>query len=405
MSLLYNIGIFFLGSSIRVLSLFNPKAKKWVRGRRNFFSRLPEIDHSKQLIWFHCASLGEFDQGLPLMTELKKKNPEFILLVTFFSPSGMEHYHKRQHCVDLVLYLPLDTVKNAHRFVQYFRPSKTFFVKYEFWSNYVTELKRFHSKVYNVSGNFRNDQRFFKWYGRHFRKTLQLFDHFFVQNEKSKELLKGIGITRVTVSGDSRYDKVQETKKRLKPNEKLAAFCAGEKVFIVGSCWPADEQIVLPVVNAMKGKVIIAPHNIENKNMENIEKQLSRTSVRYTAFNEQDSGDYAILILDTIGHLSAAYSYGKTAYVGGGFSGNLHNILEPAVFGLPVIFGPKHERFPEGKQFIESGFGFSVSTTDELRNALETIEKDYAALSQKESAFMESKAGVSTKILEELTSS
>ncbi len=226
-----------------------------------------------------------------------------------------------------------------------------------------------------------------------------------MQNEKSKELLNGIGITRVTVSGDSRYDKVQETRKGLKPNEKLATFCAGEKVFIVGSCWPVDEQIVLPVVNAMKGKVIIAPHNIEDKNIENIEKQLSRTSVRYTTFNEQNPSDCAILILDTIGHLSAAYSYGKTAYVGGGFSGNLHNILEPAVFGLPVIFGPKHERFPEGRQFIELGFGFSVSTTDELRKALEVIEKNYDALSKKESAYMESKAGVSAKILEQLTSS
>lgn len=404
MRVLYNIGVLFLGLSIRLASVANEKAKKWVLGRKNFFKDLPQIDKSKNLVWFHCASLGEFDQGLPLMNALKEQQGDLVILVTFFSPSGMEHYHKRDHKADIVLYLPLDTPSNARRFVNYFSPESAFFVKYEFWSNYIFALKKEGAKIYNVSGNFRNDHRFFKWYGGFFRKTLKQFNHFFVQNNSSKELLASIGINNVTVTGDSRYDKVMETKKNLVPDEKLAGFCSDQKVFIVGSSWPKDEELILPFINNSNEKVIIAPHNIDTKHIEDICSKLKRPFVRYTELEKIEHQDAEILILDTIGHLASAYSFGRIAYVGGGFSGSLHNILEPAVFGIPVIFGPKHKRFPEADQFIREGFGFSVQDISELNSAVKLINDNYDQLSERESQFVQEHSGVSRKILSIITS-
>lgn len=401
MHLLYNIGVGAYGIAIRIASLFLPKAKKWIVGRKNWASNLPKIE-KKEVIWFHCASLGEFDQGLPLMAKIKAENPDFFLLVTFFSPSGFEHYQKREHQADFVCYLPLDTPRNAKKFIQHFSPKQIFFVKYEFWGNYILAAKKNRSKIYNVSGIFRPKQRFFKWHGVFFRKILKQFDHFFVQNEASKKLLNSIGLTNVTITGDSRFDRVIENRDKAKVNDIIQEFKGEGQLVIVGSSWPEDEAMLIPWINETKHKILIAPHQVDDKHVEQIISGISRKAERYTSHSAGAFSDIDVLVLDTIGHLASAYKYGTIAYVGGGFSGSLHNILEPAVFGLPVIFGPKHTRFPEAQAFIDGGFGFSIESTVQFKAAFNEIITDLDSISKKERAFVESNAGASLKIYESL---
>ncbi|MEY3198341.1 MAG: hypothetical protein RJA13_299, partial [Bacteroidota bacterium] len=357
MHLLYTIAVLAYASALRVASLFHPKAKKWVLGRENYFKKLPKINASK-VIWFHCASLGEFDMALPAMHLLKEKQPDCFLLVTFFSPSGMEYYQKRKNSVDLAIYLPIDTPINAKRFIQHFHPEKAFFVKYEFWSNYIFEAKKQHIQVFSLSCLFRKDQRFFKWYGSFFRKTLHAIDFFYTQDEASGLLLKSIGISNYICVGDTRYDRVIENKLLLENNERISTFLMGEKAIILGSTWPKDELFLIPfILKNPQQKFILAPHTINEKHIVSIEKLLHGRTSRYT-----ETGNNQVLLLNTIGHLASAYAYGKIAYVGGGFTGKLHNILEPSVFGLPVLFGPKFKKFPEASRFIEHGTGFTIST-------------------------------------------
>lgn len=403
MKILYNIGILGLGLTMRITSLFNPKAKLWVKGRQNLYSNIPK-DINKNLIWFHCASLGEFDQGLPLMQKLKEQDPTLFILVTFFSPSGMQHYHKRKHVADFVMYLPLDTPSNARDFFKYLKPQKAFFVKYEFWSNFIFEAKKNGVKLYNVSGIFRPNHRYFRWYGSYFRKTLKAFEWFFVQNNSSLELLKTIGIVNVSISGDSRFDRVIENKKSAVKNDILDAFTQNSKVFVVGSSWPEDEKIIQPFLQKGNQKTLIAPHNIDENHIQSLLKQFPE-AVRFTQTNPVEVKNKKILILDTIGQLSNAYSYGSIAYVGGGFSGNLHNILEPAVFGLPVIFGPKHNRFPEAQAFIDHNIGKSVSSAIEFENAFTQMQQKLDELSDKTSKFIEQNQGAAEKIILKLTAS
>lgn len=397
MRFLYTFGVQLYGFGIRVASLFLPKAKKWMEGRKNWQASLPSVD-GKDVIWFHCASLGEFDQGLPLMATIKQNHPNTFMLVTFFSPSGFEHYHKREHHADFVCYLPLDTPKNAQRFIDHFSPSKSFFVKYEFWGNYILKAKAHGSRLYNVSGLFRPNQRFFKWHGGFFRTILRQFDHFFVQNESSAQLLISIGLTNVIVSGDSRFDRVLENREKAKDNSVIAQFKGNDDLMIIGSSWPADEAILIPWINKTHQKILIAPHQVDDRHIEQILGGISRKTARYTHIEQTQKSDTEVMILDTIGHLASAYKYGTIAYVGGGFSGSLHNILEPAVFGLPVIFGPKHSRFPEAQAFIDGGFGFSIATTSEFEQAFEVISSDFTSISRKEKAFVEANTGASQRI-------
>lgn len=403
MKFLYNIGILGLGLTMRIASLFNAKAKLWVKGRKNLYSNIPS-NINQNLIWFHCASLGEFDQGLPLMQKLKEQDPTTSILVTFFSPSGMQHYHKRKLVADFVMYLPLDTPKNAREFFKHLHPQKAFFVKYEFWSNFIFEAKNNGVKLYNVSGIFRPNHRYFKWYGSYFRKTLKAFEWFFVQNKSSLELLKTIGIVNVSISGDSRFDRVLENKKSAVKNEILDAFTQNVKVFVVGSSWPDDEKIIQPFLQKENQKTLIAPHNIDEGHIQSLLKQFPE-AVRFTQTNPVEVKEKQILILDTIGQLSNAYSYGSIAYIGGGFSGNLHNILEPAVFGLPVIFGPKHNRFPEAQAFIDNEIGKSISNPIEFENAFVQIQQNLEELSDKTSKFIEQNQGAAEKIILKLTAS
>jgi 3-deoxy-D-manno-octulosonic-acid transferase len=399
MHFIYNIAILFYALALKTAANFNPKAKAWVEGRRNYFQKLPPLP-AKKIIWFHCASLGEFDMALPVMNLIKERHPEVFLLVSFFSPSGMQHYHKRKHCVDLAVYLPIDTPSNAKKFISHFKPEKVFFVKYEFWSNFIFEAKKQHVQVFSLCSLFRADHRFFKWFGAFFRKTLKQIDFFYSQNETSTLLLSSIGINNFIISGDTRFDRVIENKQLLHKNERLEEFMQGEKAVIIGSSWPKDEAIILPFIKKNpKQKFIIAPHTIDENHLLEIENQLEGKTHRYTQANNLSK---QVLILNTIGHLASAYSYGKIAYVGGGFSGSLHNILEPAVFGLPVIFGPKFKRFPEATNFIQKGIGFSVNTAEEFEKITKQIEHKLEELSEKTIQEVLKNTGASLKIINHL---
>ena len=397
MHLLYTIAVLAYASALRVASLFHPKAKKWVLGRENYFKKLPKINASK-VIWFHCASLGEFDMALPAMHLLKEKQPDCFLLVTFFSPSGMEYYQKRKNSVDLAIYLPIDTPINAKRFIQHFHPEKAFFVKYEFWSNYIFEAKKQHIQVFSLSCLFRKDQRFFKWYGSFFRKTLHAIDFFYTQDEASGLLLKSIGISNYICVGDTRYDRVIENKLLLENNERISTFLMGEKAIILGSTWPKDELFLTPfILKNPQQKFILAPHTINEKHIVSIEKLLHGRTSRYT-----ETGNNQVLLLNTIGHLASAYAYGKIAYVGGGFTGKLHNILEPSVFGLPVLFGPKFKKFPEASRFIEHGTGFTISTAEAFEKTIALIEINLDEISARTAELVVKNTGASKKILSHL---
>lgn len=400
MRFFYTFGIYLYSFSVFVASFFNPKAKAWIYGRKNWKQNLPKTD--KKVIWFHCASLGEFDQGLPLMNQIKQQDPSVFLLVTFFSPSGMEHYHKRKHPVDYAMYLPIDTKKNATYFIRHFDPSACFLIKYEFWCNLLIVADELRMPVFSVSTMLREKQRFFKWYGGYFRKALRSVNYFFVQNTESKELLKKIGIDRSLVTGDTRFDRVIENKIQVSPNETLETFLKGAKAIIIGSSWPQDEEILIQFIKTHpEEKFIIAPHDISEAHISSLEIQLAERSCRYTNFTNDFNGN--VIILNTIGHLASAYSYGKIAYVGGGFSGRLHNILEPVVFGLPVIFGPNFGRFPEANLFIKEQIGFSVTTSDQLENTVHSLDHHIERFEARTHKVVEENKGAALKILNYIT--
>ncbi len=401
MHVIYNIGIILYGLLLRFASLFHAKAKLWVHGRRGLFNQLPDASN-KKTYWFHCASLGEFDQALPVINLLKEKDTSIYIVVTFFSPSGFLHYHKRNHKADYVCYLPLDTPSNAKKFVSHFSPEKVFFVKYEFWANYIFAVKKTGSKLYSISSLFREDHRFFKKSGGFFRSILNQFDFFYVQNKVSSNLLQSIGISKVEITGDTRFDRVIDNKNNLQENPILQHFLREEKAFIIGSSWPEDEDLIIPLINngIIKEKIIIAPHDVSETHIHQISKKLSVPFIRYSELEKGiELNDEKVIILDTIGNLANAYSYGFYAYVGGGFSGSLHNILEPAVFGLPVIFGPKHSRFPEGEMFIDEEIGFSIQTIEELKKRIENIKTNSTELKTKTIEFVNKQAGASLKIV------
>ncbi|MCO5259310.1 MAG: 3-deoxy-D-manno-octulosonic acid transferase [Crocinitomicaceae bacterium] len=405
MKALYSIGIRCYAFVIRIASFFNPKAKDWVNGRKNFWQSLPNIKE-KEVYWFHCASLGEFDQGLPVMNLLRKENPSAFILVTFFSPSGMNFYQKRKHPVDYACYLPIDTQQNAKRFITHFKPKHAFFVKYEFWANYIFELKKNKSKIYSISTLLRPNHRFFKWYGGYFRKILNQFDYFFVQNQSTFDLLKSINIHNAMITGDTRYDRVIENKNNLVKNEILSAFIGTSKaVFIAGSTWPKDEEVLKPIFEEnLFERYIIAPHNVDEIHVQSLIKTINKPVIRYSKITPDELTAGSILVIDTIGLLASAYSYGSISYIGGGYSKSLHNILEPAVFGLPVIFGPIYNRFPEAQAFIDNGIGFSIKDTSELKTVIKHVISQKEEISHKSSLFIEENKGAAQKILSAILS-
>lgn len=398
MRFIYTFGVRIYSIILGLVAPFIPKAKDWKQGRKNVWTTLPDTK-GKDVYWFHCASLGEFDQGLPVMNLLRAKYPEAFILVTFFSPSGFNHFHKRQHPADFVSYIPVDTKANATRFVNHFKPKATFFVKYEFWINHIDALKTQGYKLYSISTALRPKQHFFKWYGGFFRNALKQFDYFFAQNQLTVDLLKSIGISNVEFTGDTRFDRVIENKQNLVVNQQIVDFVGTSKnVFIAGSTWPKDEEVLQDLLNSNRfEKYIIAPHNVDSSHVEGIEKLISNATIRLSKFDANSNAK--VLIIDSIGQLASAYSLAKVAYVGGGFSGSLHNILEPAVFGLPVIFGPKHSRFPEGTTFIEAGIGFSIQTKEELNAQVEVILSSFTGRPEKSVSFVEKNQGAAQKII------
>ncbi len=407
--MIYNLIIYLYLLGVAVYSRFNEKVRKMWRGERDAFRVLREkVDPSAQYVWFHAASLGEFEQGRPLMEQLRRDHPEYKILLTFFSPSGYE-VRKNYEGADIICYLPLDTITNARRFLRTIRPVMAFFIKYEFWYNYLHILKHRGVPVYSVSSIFRPDQVFFKWYGRQYGRVLHCFTHFFVQNEISKELLAKIGITDVSVVGDTRFDRVLQIKEAAKQLPIVEEFVSNneEGVFVAGSSWPPDEEIFIKYFNQHpEWKLIIAPHVIGEDHLRQIEKLLEdRKVLRYTSAAEKMVNDYDVLIINCFGLLSSIYRYGDVAYVGGGFGVGIHNLLEAAVWGVPVFFGPNNQKFQEAQGLKKSG-GFEISNYEDFARQMGRFAADAEELraqGKKAGSFVESLSGATAKVLASIT--
>ena len=407
--MIYNLIIYLYLLGVAVYSRFNEKVRKMWRGERDAFRVLREkVDPSAQYVWFHAASLGEFEQGRPLMEQLRRDHPEYKILLTFFSPSGYE-VRKNYEGADIICYLPLDTITNARRFLRTIRPVMAFFIKYEFWYNYLHILKHRGVPVYSVSSIFRPDQVFFKWYGRQYGRVLHCFTHFFVQNEISKELLAKIGITDVSVVGDTRFDRVLQIKEAAKQLPIVEEFVSNneEGVFVAGSSWPPDEEIFIKYFNQHpEWKLIIAPHVIGEDHLRQIEKLLEgRKVLRYTSAAEKMVNDYDVLIINCFGLLSSIYRYGDVAYVGGGFGVGIHNLLEAAVWDVPVFFGPNNQKFQEAQGLKKSG-GFEISNYEDFARQMDRFAADAEELraqGKKAGSFVESLSGATAKVLASIT--
>jgi len=362
MDLIYHFGLHIFKILLVVASPFNKKAQMWLQGRKGLYSHIKsQLNENETRIWIHAASLGEFEQGRPIIEALKKQKPEQKIVLTFFSPSGYE-IQKNYEFADYVFYLPLDTWRNAKKFVEFIRPEFAIFVKYEFWYNHLNALKKRNIPSYLISAIFRKDQVFFRFYGRWYRKMLYKFDHFFVQNKESKELLKTIDLENVTVSGDTRFDRVYDIATTVKTFPIVEKFCKNQFTIIIGSSWKTDEEILFDFINENSNKIkfIIAPHEIHESNIERIISNLQKDVRRYSSATEKSVEEADILIIDNIGILSSIYQYANIAYIGGGFGSGIHNILEAATFGLPVLFGPNYKKYKEAVDLIKSKGAFLV---------------------------------------------
>ena len=415
--MIYNIVIYFVLWGIAIASLFNEKVRKMWRGERETFKILKQkVDPNAKYIWFHAASLGEFEQGRPLMERIRKDYPQYKILLTFYSPSGYE-VRKNYEGADIICYMPVDTRLNAIRFLRLVRPVMAFFIKYEFWSNFLHILKHRNIPTYSVSSIFREDQVFFKWYGRNYAGVLKCFTRFFVQNEESKRLLEGIGITAVDVVGDTRFDRVLQIKEAAKQLPICEAFRTGVassqsadvphhdfKVFVAGSSWPPDENIFIPFFNEHKDwRLLIAPHVIAEEHLKLILSLIKgKKVVRYTQTTPEEAAEADVLIIDCFGLLSSMYNYGDVAYIGGGFGVGIHNTLEAAVWNMPVIFGPNNKKFQEAQGLLKSGGGFEINTYEDFSGLMSPLMNDETFLKQagdKAGAFVAHLAGATDKVL------
>ena len=415
--MIYNIVIYFVLWGIAIASLFNEKVRKMWRGEREAFKILKQkVDPNAKYIWFHAASLGEFEQGRPLMERIRKNYPQYKILLTFYSPSGYE-VRKNYEGADIICHMPVDTRLNAIRFLRLVRPVMAFFIKYEFWSNFLHILKHRNIPTYSVSSIFREDQVFFKWYGRNYAGVLKCFTRFFVQNEESKRLLEGIGITAVDVVGDTRFDRVLQIKEAAKQLPICEAFRTGVassqsadvphhdfKVFVAGSSWPPDENIFIPFFNEHKDwRLLIAPHVIAEEHLKLILSLIKgKKVVRYTQTTPEEAAEADVLIIDCFGLLSSMYNYGDVAYIGGGFGVGIHNTLEAAVWNMPVIFGPNNKKFQEAQGLLKSGGGFEINTYEDFSGLMSSLMNDETFLKQagdKAGAFVAHLAGATDKVL------
>lgn len=394
---------------VAIASLFNKKVKKMWAGERQAVKVLKEkVDPEARYIWFHAASLGEFEQGRPLIEHLRETHPEYKILLTFFSPSGYE-VRKNYEGADIICYLPLDTIRNARRFLRAVKPVMAFFIKYEFWYNYLHILQYRGVPTYSVSSIFRPDQIFFQWYGRQYGRVLKCFTHFFVQNMESKALLAKLGITDVDVVGDTRFDRVLQIKEASKQLPIVEQFTAhAQKVFVAGSSWLPDEDIFIKYFDIHKDwKLIIAPHVISDEHLSQIFELLKgRRVVRYTEATEENVKDAEVLIIDCFGLLSSIYHYGTVSYVGGGFGVGIHNVLEAAVWDIPVVFGPNNKHFQEAQGLMLVQGGFEIKDYQSFRDLMMRFETDASFLQnagENAGAFVKSRAGATAKVMENVS--
>lgn len=408
---LYNIGIFLYALVVRIISPFHRKARKMILGHKETYRILrQQIDPNDSYIWFHAASLGEFEQGRPIMEAIRKKHVEYKILLTFFSPSGYD-VRKDYKGADIVCYLPFDKKRNVKRFLKLVQPRMVVFIKYEFWYNFVNQLRKKDIPVYMVSAIFRPTQMFFKWYGKPMRRILNCYKCICVQDENSKKILEGIHVTNVKVCGDTRFDRVIDIKKQAKQLPLAEAFAAkaateNEKIMVAGSTWPKDEDLLFQYFNITADlKLIIAPHEIDEAHLKYIESTLRRPYIRYSQAIQENVCDYDCLIIDSFGLLSSLYRYGQIAYVGGGFGVGIHNILEAAVYSIPVVFGTNFKKFREAQQLIECGGAYSVSDYQSLRSLLDEFiqyQDTLKVAGSNAGKYVESNTGVVDKVLDVL---
>jgi 3-deoxy-D-manno-octulosonic-acid transferase len=395
---------------LHLIALFNKKIKLFVSGRKQSFNTLQQhIKETDRVFWVHVASLGEYEQGLPLMEALKQKFPQHKIVLTFFSPSGYE-VKKNNTIADVTIYLPLDTISNAKQFLRIVHPEKAFFVKYEYWPNYLNQLHKQNIPTFLISGILRPNQVFFKWYGGFYRKALQAFTYFFVQNDISKELLNRLGYTKVDVVGDTRFDRVAQILENNNSLDFLDQFTNNKKykTIVVGSSWPQDEKLLTDYINNRlpeDTKVVFAPHNIKKEQIINLKNNLQLSTICYTDIKDQDITSYKVLIIDTYSLLTKAYSYATIAYIGGGFGTGIHNILEAATYGVPVVIGPNYKKFQEAKDLIALGSCIVVHNQEDLNstlNQLLTNEPNRSELGQISSQFILKNKNATNKIMERL---
>jgi 3-deoxy-D-manno-octulosonic-acid transferase len=404
MLVLYNIAIRLYYLYILAGSLVNRKARFWITGRRGLLDRIRmEVRPDDSLIWFHCSSLGEFEQGRPVMEALKITKPGTRLLLTFFSPSGYE-VRKNYAGADHVYYLPLDTKENARQFIRIVRPAAAYFIKYEFWYHYLHQLSSAHIPVYLISAIFRPSQVFFKGYGRWFRSILGMFSHIFVQDDASGDLLKSIGLSNMTVSGDTRFDRVSAISGKVKPVTQLELFRQQHCIIIAGSTWPEDDRYLVSHINLKKEgiKYILVPHEIHDAYLSRLERTIAGNVLRFSGMNADNASRAEVLVVDAVGYLSSLYRYADIAYVGGGFGKGIHNTLEAATFGIPVIFGPNYHKFREARDMIREGAAFSITGEKSLTNLLSDLLADRDArqrAGKKAKSYVERHTGATARIL------
>lgn len=409
MLFLYNLAIHLAGFFLRIIALFSPKIKLFVEGRKSVFSILEEkIKAEDKTIWFHSASLGEYEQGLPVIEKVKEKYPQHKIIVTFFSPSGYE-VRKNNTIADVTVYLPLDSKSNAKRFLKLVHPELAFFIKYEFWLNYLKELEKSKTPTYLISGIFRDNQMFFKWYGGFYRKALNAFTYFFVQNEKSKQKVESLGFKNVIISGDTRFDRVNAILERDNRLDYVENFKNDQFTIVIGSSWPKDEILIAEYINQAPDNVkfIIAPHNIKTDQISDLLSKITKPTVLFSEKENKDLSTYNVFIIDTIGILTKIYSYGTIAYVGGGFGNpGIHNILEPATFGIPIVIGPNYSNFAEAVDLVGIGGCMPISTNTELKAIFDRLLNDKNFLAEKSEicrSFIQNNKGATETIMKRIS--
>ena len=376
MLFLYNLIILLVSQIVKLLAIFSRKMKLFVNGRKEVFATLQnKINASDKTIWFHAASLGEYEQGLPVIEKIKEQFPNHKIIVTFFSPSGFE-VRKNNTVADVTVYLPLDSKSNAKKFIDLVHPDMVFFIKYEYWPNYLNKLKERNIKTYLISGVFRENQAFFKWYGGFYRSALKTFDYFFVQNESSKKLLQKIAFTNVKVSGDTRFDRVVSILERDNSLDFIKQFKNNTTTIVIGSSWPKDESLLVNYINTSSDNVkfIIAPHNIKLEQIQELKNSITKRTVLFSEKEGENLSEFQVFIIDTVGILTKIYSYADIAYVGGGFGNpGVHNILEPATFGIPIVIGPNYSHFPEAIALVNLQGCVAITTQNDLNETLNNL--------------------------------